>query len=102
MTEAVDTPGGEDHFAVLAGILADVAEVEREAAAVQIRQLRILASAGHLAQAQAVKAGTRVRMHDMALRAIAAEVGGVMRVADRTVQRRIDDALVIIDGYPAA
>ncbi|MCK6080382.1 HNH endonuclease, partial [Microbacterium sp. EYE_384] len=40
--------------------------------------------------------------HDMALRAIAAEVGGVMRVADRTVQRRIDDALVIIDGYPAA
>ncbi|WP_248175542.1 MULTISPECIES: HNH endonuclease signature motif containing protein [unclassified Microbacterium] len=68
----------------------------------QIRQLRVLAAAGHLAQAQAVTANTRVRMHDMALRAIAAEVGGVMRVADRTVQRRIDDALVIIDGYPAA
>ena len=38
----------------------------------------------------------------MILRSIAAELGGVMRVADRTVQRRISDARVIVEDFPGA
>lgn len=38
----------------------------------------------------------------MALRSIAAELGGILRIADRTVQRRIDDARTIVEDYPAA
>ncbi|MFS0866675.1 DUF222 domain-containing protein [Microbacterium sp. 179-B 1A2 NHS] len=86
----------------LAGIVADVEAVSREVAAAQIRELRVLARAGQLAEAQAVGSGSRVRVHDMALRSIAAEVGGIMRTTDRTVQRRIDEARTIVEGYPAA
>jgi hypothetical protein len=102
MTEAMEMPGGEDYPTTLAGIVADVESVARKLAAVQIEELRLLAAAGRLAEAQAVGKHTRVRMHDMALRSIAAEVGGVLRVTDRTMQRRIDDAQTIIEGYPAA
>jgi hypothetical protein len=102
MTEAMETPGGGDYPTVLAGIVADVETVARRLAAAQIDELRLLAAAGRLAEAQAVGKHIRVRMHDMALRSIAAEVGGVLRVTDRTMQRRIDEAQTIIEGYPAA
>ncbi|MFS0866896.1 DUF222 domain-containing protein [Microbacterium sp. 179-B 1A2 NHS] len=94
------SPGA--YVASLAGIVADVEAVSREVAAAQIRELRVLARAGQLAEEQAVGSGSRVRVHDMALRSIAAEVGGVMRTTDRTVQRRIDEARTIVEGYPAA
>jgi hypothetical protein len=102
MTEATEMPGGGDYPTVLAGIVADVEAMARKLAAVQIEELRLLAAAGRLAQAQAVGKHIRVRMHDMALRSIAAEVGGVLRVTDRTMQHRIDEAQTIIEGYPAA
>lgn len=38
----------------------------------------------------------------MALRSIAAEVGGILRVTDRTVQQRIGEAREIVEFYPAA
>lgn len=38
----------------------------------------------------------------MALRSIAAEVGGILRVTDRTVQQRIGEAREIVECYPAA
>jgi hypothetical protein len=102
MTEVTEMPDSGDYPAVLAGIVADVETVARRLAAAQIDELRLLAAAGRLAQAQAVGKHIRVRMHDMALRSIAAEVGGVLRVTDRTMQRRIDEAQTIIEGYPAA
>ena len=37
----------------------------------------------------------------MALRGIAAEVARVMRVADRSVQRQIDEATALVEDYPA-
>ncbi|PZU44375.1 MAG: hypothetical protein DI566_12485, partial [Microbacterium sp.] len=43
----------------------------------------------------------RVRVHEMALRSIAAELGGVLRVTDRTVQARIDEARDLVENYPA-
>jgi hypothetical protein len=102
MTEVTEMPDGGDYPTVLAGIVADVETVARRLAAAQIDELRLLAAAGRLAEAQAVGKHIRVRMHDMALRSIAAEVGGVLRVTDRTMQRRIDEAQTIIEGYPAA
>ncbi len=101
MTDAAETPGGEDYLAALAGVVADVGDLERRMAGVQIEQLRVLAAAGRLAEAQTAQRNARVQVHDMALRSIAAEVGGVMRVTDRTVQRRIGEARTLIEGFPA-
>ncbi|AZS43064.1 hypothetical protein BWL13_00606 [Microbacterium oleivorans] len=102
MTEATETPGGENYLATLASLVADVSDVARQVAAAQIAELRVLAAAGRLAEEQAVQQNAKVRLHDMALRSIAAEVGGVLRTTDRTVQRRIGEARTIIEGFPAA
>ncbi|MEU2204485.1 DUF222 domain-containing protein [Microbacterium oleivorans] len=101
MTDAAETPGGEDYLATLAGIVADAGDVAVELARAQVRELRMLAAAGRLAEAQTAQRNARVQVHDMALRSIAAEVGGVMRVTDRTVQRRIGEARTMIEGFPA-
>ncbi|MDT3329323.1 DUF222 domain-containing protein [Microbacterium sp. KSW-18] len=102
MTEAMETPGGEAYLAAIAGIVADVEDLERRMASVQIAQLRTLAAAGRVAEAQSAHADANVLLHDMALRSIAAEVAGAMRMTDRTVQRRIGEARVTIEGFPAA
>ncbi|MDT0178870.1 DUF222 domain-containing protein [Microbacterium sp. ARD31] len=101
MTDAAETPGSEDYLADLAGVVADVDSAARRIAAAQIEELRALAAAGRLAEAQTAQRNARVQVHDMALRSIAAEVGGVMRVTDRTVQRRIGEARTLIEGFPA-
>ncbi|WP_394289268.1 DUF222 domain-containing protein [Microbacterium sp.] len=102
MTSTPEAPGSDAYLASLAGIVHEVEAAERLVAAGQITQLRVLARAGQLAEAQTVGADRRVAAHDMALRCIAAEVGGVMRITDRAVQRRIDEARTIIEGYPAS
>ncbi|MCO7202803.1 HNH endonuclease [Microbacterium sp. CnD16-F] len=100
MTDATETPGGEDYLAALAGIVGSVDSAARRIAAAQIEELRALAAAGRLADAQTAQRNARVQVHDMALRSIAAEVGGVMRVTDRTVQRRIGEARTLVEGFP--
>lgn len=102
MTNSTATPGSDAYLASLAGIVADIEVAERQVTVAQVAQLRVLARAGQLAETQSVGAAARVRAHDMALRAIAAEVGGVMHATDRTIQRRIDEARTIVEDYPAA
>ncbi|MFL0566581.1 DUF222 domain-containing protein [Microbacterium sp. 179-I 1D1 NHS] len=102
MTEAAETPDGEAYLAAIAGIVADVEDVERRMASVQIAQLRALAAAGWLADAQGAPRNARVQVHDMVLRSISAEVAGAMRLTDRAVQRRIGEARTIIEGFPAS
>ncbi|MFJ6678356.1 DUF222 domain-containing protein [Microbacterium sp. NPDC091382] len=102
MTNTAKTPDGEAYLAAIAGIVADVENVGIELARVQIRELRVLAAAGWLADEQTAPRNARVQMHDMVLRSISAEVAGVMRMTDRTVQRRIGEARLIIEGFPAA
>ncbi|WP_394279629.1 DUF222 domain-containing protein [Microbacterium sp.] len=102
MTSTPEAPGSDAFLASLAGIVHQVEAVERQVAAGQIAQLRVLAEAGRLAQSQTIGVARKVAAQDMALRSIAAEVGGVMRITDRTVQRRIDEARTIIEGYPAS
>ncbi|WP_255447067.1 HNH endonuclease signature motif containing protein [Schumannella soli] len=68
----------------------------------QVAEVRMLARAGQLAETEAAGSPANVRAHNMALRSIAAEIGGVLRSPDRTVQRRIGEAREIVEFYPAA
>ncbi|MEV5040574.1 HNH endonuclease signature motif containing protein [Microbacterium sp. LMI1x-1-1.1] len=102
MTDAAETPGGEAYLAAIVGIVADVEDVALELARAQIRELRVLAAAGRLAEEQGAPPNAKVTLHDMVLRSISAEVAGAMRITDRTVQRRIGEARVTIEGFPAA
>lgn len=81
-----------------------VSEIERTQAvlvAAQVAQTRALARAGDLARVQGARSRSNVRIHDMALRAIAAEVGGVLRVTDRSVQRQIGEAIELVEQFPS-
>ncbi len=98
----MEIPDGEAYLAAIAGIVADVEEAGRVVAAGQIAELRVLAAAGRLAEVQSAHSDANVLLHDMALRSISAEVAGAMRLTDRTVQRRIGEARVTIEGFPAA
>ncbi|WP_336632551.1 MULTISPECIES: HNH endonuclease signature motif containing protein [unclassified Microbacterium] len=94
--------GSDTDVAALAEIVAGVASVDAQLTAAQVAQVRLLACAGRLAAQQAAGSPESVRVHDMALRSVAAELGGVLRVTDRTVQARIDEAREIVESYPAA
>ncbi len=94
-------PTGDGDLAALAEIVAGVENVDAALRAAEVGQTRLLARAGQLAAAQASGSRESVRVHEMALRSIAAELGGVMRITDRTVQRRIDEARTIVEDYPA-
>jgi hypothetical protein len=87
--------------AALAAIVSDVEKSQEVIAAAQAAQVRALARAGDLARKQSAQSLARVREHDMALRAIAAEVAGVMRTTDRSVQRQIDEATELVQDYPS-
>ena len=95
-------PSNDGDIAVLAEIVADVEAVQAQLTAAQVAEMRALARAGQLAEKQAAGSRDTVRVHDMALRSIAAELGGAARVTDRTMQTRIGEARLIVEGYPAA
>ncbi|MDJ1114269.1 HNH endonuclease [Microbacterium dauci] len=102
MTSPAETPGSDAFTASLAGLAHGMEGLAQDAAAVQIREVRLLAAAAALAEKTSAGSPARVRERDMALRSISAELGGIMRVADRTMQRRIDEARTIVEDYPAA
>ncbi|HCJ49694.1 MAG TPA: HNH endonuclease, partial [Microbacterium sp.] len=96
MTSPAETPGSDAFMASLAGLAHGLEGLAQDATAVQIREVRLLAAAAALAEQTAAGSPARVREQDMVLRSIAAELGAIMRVADRTMQRRIDEARTIV------
>ncbi|MCZ4068017.1 DUF222 domain-containing protein [Microbacterium sp. H37-C3] len=86
-----------DALAVLVADAEGAADVVR---AGQVREVRVLAAAGVLAERQAAGASEKVTAREMALRGIAAELAGVFVATDRTLQRRIDEARDLVDNYP--
>lgn len=102
MNESPLAPGSDGDVAALTEIVDDLQVAAATLAAAQVAELRVLARAGRLAERQSAGSRQNVRVHDMALRSIAAELGGVLRVTDRTVQQRIGEAREIVEGYPAA
>ncbi|GLJ80473.1 HNH endonuclease signature motif containing protein [Microbacterium imperiale] len=93
--------GSDADAAALAALVTDAEGAVDVVRAGQIREVRVLAAAGRLAQQQAAGASERVKSHEMALRGIAAELAGVFAATDRTLQRRIDEALDLVENYPA-
>lgn len=101
MEEFAGVFGSDGDVAALAEIAAGIESVSTDLTAAQVAEVRLLARAGQLAEKQAAGARESVRAHDMALRSIAAELGGILRVTDRTVQQRIGEAREIVECYAA-
>ncbi|TPW77179.1 HNH endonuclease signature motif containing protein [Schumannella soli] len=99
-TAPVDDASGE--VVSLSGLVGEAESAALQLAAAQVAEVRMLARAGQLAETEAAGSPANVRAHDMALRSIAAEIGGILRSPDRTVQRRIGEAREIVEFYPAA
>ncbi|MFT4211121.1 MAG: DUF222 domain-containing protein [Microbacterium sp.] len=85
----------------LRSIVDDFRAVEAVVAAAEAERARILARAGALAASVTVDQVPSVKAHDMALRAIAAELAVPMHMSDRSLQRQIDDAGQLVEQYPA-
>ena len=102
MFDSEVVPASDGDVSVLAEIVAGIEGVDVALRAAEVAQTRLFARAGRLAATQAARSRESVRVQEMALRSIAAELGGVLRVTDRTVQRRIDEALTIVEDYPRA
>ncbi|MFS0714410.1 DUF222 domain-containing protein [Microbacterium sp. 2P01SA-2] len=92
--------GSDGDVDALAQLVADAEGVSDAARVVQIREVRVLAAAGVLAESQSAGASERVKAREMALRGIAAELAGVFVATDRTLQRRIDEARDLVDNFP--
>ncbi|GAB3409695.1 hypothetical protein GCM10027515_28820 [Schumannella luteola] len=100
--DAPAADGGVGGAVTLTGLVGEAEVALAALTAGQVAEVRMLARAGQLAEAEADGAPANVRAHDMALRSIAAEIGGVFRSPDRTIQRRIGEAREIVEFYPAA
>ncbi|WP_323987596.1 HNH endonuclease signature motif containing protein [Microbacterium plantarum] len=92
--------GSDGDVDALAVLVADAEGAADAARLAQIREVRVLAAAGVLAEKQAVGASEKVKAREMALRGIAAELAGVFVATDRTLQRRIDEARDLVENYP--
>ena len=101
MDEYSGAMGSDADVAALVSIVGEVEGAVVLLTAAQVAEVRALARAGQLAARQAAGSPAVVRAHDMALRSVAAELGGVLRVTDRTVQSRIDEARDLVEHYPA-
>jgi hypothetical protein len=87
--------------ATLAEIVHAANAAHAEVAAGQAKLSRAFAHAQRLAEQHTAYASSSVKASEMALRAIAAELAGVLRSSDRSVQRQINDAGILVDGFPA-
>ncbi|MFS0712464.1 DUF222 domain-containing protein [Microbacterium sp. 2P01SA-2] len=92
--------GSDADVDALAMLVADAEGAADAARFAQIREVRVLAAAGMLAEKQSAGAPEKVKAREMALRGIAAELAGVFVATDRTLQRRIDEARDLVDNYP--
>ncbi|QOC26731.1 hypothetical protein IC744_10570 [Microbacterium hominis] len=97
----MEAGSGGRFVAALAGLVDETDAVARAATAAQVAEVRVLARAGRLAEQETATLRGSVREHDMVLRSIAAELGGVLRVTDRTVQQRIGEARELVEGFAA-
>ncbi|MFS0715168.1 DUF222 domain-containing protein [Microbacterium sp. 2P01SA-2] len=92
--------GSDGDVDALAQLVADADDVADAIRAAHVREVRLLAAAGRLAESQSASASEKVRAQEMALRGIAAELAGVFVATDRTLQRRIDEARDLVENYP--
>lgn len=91
-------PGG--HAEQVASLLCALGYTHRRRAVLHAEEAALLASAVDLALAQVDGVGSS-EVRDIPLRSLAAQIGAALRVTDRTVQRRMSDAVLLVSGFPA-
>ncbi|WP_396642677.1 DUF222 domain-containing protein [Microbacterium sp.] len=94
-TEAVEALDDAPVLGLVEGIVA----LRKQAAQVHAAEVRLLAGAGELAGSRSVALRSDSREREMHLRSIAAELALAVRASDRTVQRQINDAVVLADDF---
>ncbi|CAN7409806.1 DUF222 domain-containing protein [Microbacterium sp. LjRoot45] len=82
-------------------LLHALADARRDAAAAQAREVALLAEAVEIAHAMAQDAGGPTSVADIPIRSLAAQIGAAARVSDRTVQKHMSDAVVLVERFPA-
>ena len=98
MTHHATTPPGDGHAAV-ESLLTALADTRRQRAALDAKETALLAAAVDHAQAQEDVPGPS-EVRDIPLRSLAAQIGAVLRVSDRTVQRHLSDASILAGSFP--
>ncbi len=82
-------------------LLHALADARRDAATAQAREVALLAEAVEIAQAMAQDAGEPTSVADIPIRSLAAQIGAAARMSDRTVQKHMSDAVVMVEKFPA-
>ncbi len=95
---AAPVPG--DGPADVESLLDALAVTRRDRAALDAREAALLASAVDLTQTQDAAPGPS-DVRDIPLRSLAAQIGAMWRASDRTVQRQLSDAFVLVGSFPA-
>lgn len=95
LLDATDT-----QMAMLADLVASLEAAEATLSSMQAARDGMLAMAGRLA-IDIARAAEHPDRGDMAIRAVAAEIGAAQRVSDRTVERRMADASWLVERFPA-
>jgi len=95
MVDATDS-----QMAMLADLVASLGAAEATLSSMQAARDGLLALAGRLAVDIAQEAH-HPDGGDMTIRSVAAEIGAVQRVSDRTVERRMSDASWLVDRFPS-
>ncbi|MDO8383387.1 MAG: DUF222 domain-containing protein [Microbacterium sp.] len=81
------------------GLVEGIVALRQQAAQVHAAEVRLLAGAGELAASRSAVLRSDSREREMHLRSIAAELALAVRASDRTVQRQINDAVVLADDF---
>jgi hypothetical protein len=80
----------------------DYAEAEAVVARGEAARARVLARAAAIGRRRVAELGSSSsREAELPFRALAAELGAAANVSDRTVQRRMNDAMVLEESFPA-
>jgi hypothetical protein len=95
---AAPAPG--DGPADVESLLDALASTRRRRAALDAEETALLAAAVDLTQTQDAAPGPS-DVRDIPLRSLAAQIGAVWRASDRTVQRQLSDAFVLVGSFPA-
>ncbi|WP_223628364.1 HNH endonuclease signature motif containing protein [Microbacterium sp. EST19A] len=95
MVDATDS-----QMAMLADLVESLAAAEATLSSMRAARDGLLALAGRLA-VDIAQEGRHPDGGDMTIRSVAAEIGAIQRVSDRTVERRMSDASWLVDRFPS-
>lgn len=85
----------------LRGLRDEVAAFDRAIAAAEAARVRVLARAVDLVDDVLTGAPTRAREADMVVRTVASEIAVAAHVSDRSLQRQMGEAALLVGDYPA-